>query len=243
MRPRNPGLSTRADTLPGAPSDPGLCGISHARQSVPGMLTRMYSRALAATTLAYVLLHHLGLLPSGLGAGPDGTRWADWLNLAVPWLVLAPAAVTMWAGRAAPRSWVVFGVGVVAYTSGHGIHLAANSIGNQDPGQTAHLWDEVVGHLVWFVGAALVLAALALTTIGRPRPGAVGYVLAVGAGLTWASNAIGGGTLLLSLCVAIAAAGFGWMRRRELGVVLLVGYLPAVLVVGIELAVQVADRA
>ena len=54
------------------------------------MLTRMYSRALAATALAYVVLHHLGLLPSGLGAGPDGTRWADWLDLAVPWLVLAP---------------------------------------------------------------------------------------------------------------------------------------------------------
>jgi hypothetical protein len=221
---------------------PALCAIFHARHPVPGMLTRMYSRALAATTLAYVVLHHLGLLPSGLGAGPDGTRWADWLDLGVPWLVLVPAAVTMWAGRAAVRSWVVFGVGVVAYTSGHGIHLAANSIGNQDPGQTAHLWDEVVGHLVWFVGVAFVLAALALTMIGRPRPHAVGYVLAIGAGLTWASNAIGGGTLLLSLAVAIAAAGFGWMRRSELGVVLLVGYLPAVLVVGAELAIQAARR-
>ena len=158
----------------------------------------------------------------------------------------------MWAGRADARAWVVFGAGVVAYTSGHGIHLAANSIGNQDPGQTAHLWDEVVGHLVWFVGVALVLAALAraqagaagaqVTMTGRPRPHAVGYVLAVGAGLTWASNAIGGGTLLLSLAVAIAATGFGWMRRRELGVVLLVGYLPAVLIIGTALAVQVAAR-
>jgi hypothetical protein len=207
------------------------------------MLTRMYSRALAATALAYVLLHHLGLLPSGLGAGPEGTRWADWLDLAVPWLVLAPAAVTLWAGRADVRSWVVFGAGVVAYTSGHGIHLAANSIGNQDPGPTAHLWDEVVGHLVWFVGVALVLAALALTMIGKPRPHAVGYVLAAAAGLTWASNAIGGGTLLLSLAVAIAAAAFGWRRRGELGVVLLVGYLPAVLVIGTELAVRVAGPA
>jgi hypothetical protein len=149
----------------------------------------------------------------------------------------------MWAGRAAVGSWGVFGVGVVAYTSGHGIHLAANSIGNHDPGPTAHLWDEVVGHLVWFVGAALVLAGLALTMIGRPRPSAVGYVLAVGAGLTWASNAVGGGTLLFSLAVAIAAAGFGWTRRRELGVVLLVGYFPAVLVLGTELAIQAAGRA
>ena len=64
----------KGPTLFRNPSDPGLCGISHARRPVPGMLTRMYSRALAATALAYVALHHLGLLPSGLGAGPDGTR-------------------------------------------------------------------------------------------------------------------------------------------------------------------------
>jgi hypothetical protein len=148
----------------------------------------------------------------------------------------------MWAGRAAPGPWVVFGAGVVAYTSGHGIHLAANSIGNHDPGQTAHLWDEVVGHLLWFAGVALVLAALAPTMTGRPRPQAVGYMLAVGAGLTWASNAVGGGTLLFSLAVAIAATGFGWTRRRELGVVLLVGFLPAVLVIGTEIAIQAVRR-
>ena len=33
------------------------------------------------------------------------------------------------------------------------------------------------------------------------------------------------------------------MRRRELGVVLLVGYLPAVLIIGTGLAIQVADLA
>lgn len=198
----------------------------------------MYSRALAATALAYALLHHLGLLPSGLGPGPEGTRWADWVDLAVPWLVLTPAAVTMWAARAPVWSWAVFGAGVVAYTSGHGIHLAANSIGNEHPGTTAHLWDEVVGHYVWFVGVALVLAALALTMTGRPHPHPVGHVLALAAGLTWASNAVGGGTVVLNLAVALAAAAYGWIRRRELGVVLLVGYLPAVAVLVGELALR-----
>lgn len=211
-------------------------------ESVPCMLAGMYSGALAATALAYAVLHHLGLLPSGLGSAPDGTRWADWLDLAVPWLVLAPAAVTLWAARASVRRWVIFGAGVVAYTSGHGIHLAANSIGNENPGRTAHLWDEVVGHYVWFVGVAFVLAALALTMVGRPRPHPVGYVLAAGAGLTWASNAVGGGTLLFSLAVAIAATVFGWVRRRELGVVLLVGYLPAAVVLGVELALHAASQ-
>lgn len=43
----------------------------------------MHSRALAVTAVAYAVLHHLGLLPDGLGAAPEGTRWTDWLDLAV----------------------------------------------------------------------------------------------------------------------------------------------------------------
>jgi uncharacterized membrane protein len=200
------------------------------------MLYPVYSRWLALTAAAYAVLHHLGLLPSGLGAGPDGTQWADWLDLSVPWLVLAPAAAAMWAAQPPKHWWVIFGAGVVAYASGHGIHLAANSIGNEDPGQTAHLWDEVVGHHVWFAGVALLLAALAKTMSGRPRPGPVGYALALGVGLTWATNAVGGGTELFSLAVAVVATAHGWLHRRELGVVLLVGYLPAALFLGFELA-------
>lgn len=133
------------------------------------------------------------------------------------------------------RSWVVFGAGAVACTSGHGIHLAANSVGNASPGRTAHLWDEVVGHHVWFVGVALVMAALTRTMAGRPRPHPAAYVLAVAVGLTWASNGVGGGTLPFSLAVALAAAGFGWLRRRELGVVMLAGFLPAIGVIAVEM--------
>ncbi len=198
----------------------------------------MYSRALVVTAMVYAVLHHLGLLPAGLGSAPEGTRWADWLDLVVPWLVLGPAAVAMWAAPANARSWVVFGAGVVAYTSGHGIHLAANSIGNQDPGQVSHLWDEVVGHYVWFGGVALVLGALSITMEGRPRPHPVGYVLAVGVGLTWATNAVGGGTLVFSLLVALAATVFGWTRRRELGVVPLAGFLPALVFLGAALVLS-----
>ena len=54
---------------------------------------------------------------------------------------------------------------------------------------------------------------------------------------------VGERIVVLSLAVAIAAAVFGWMRRRELGVVLLVGYLPAALIIGRALAIQVAGRA
>lgn len=209
-----------SDSIPPVPDDP----------------TRVYSWALAGTGLSYAVLHHLGLLPSGLGPAPEGTRWADWLDLAVPWLVLAPAAVTMWAAPASARSWAIFGAGMVAYSSGHGIHLAANSVSNASEGQTAHFWDEVVSHYVWFFGVALVLAALTRTMVGRPRPHPAAYVLAVGVGVTWASNAVGGGTVIFSLVVALAAAIFGWTRRRELGIVMLVGSVVAVAILVGELA-------
>lgn len=197
---------------------------------------RRFRRALAATAVAYVFCHHLGLLPSGLGSGPHGTQWADWLDLAIPWLVLAPAAVALEAARVPPRVWPVFGAGVIAYASGHGIHLAANSVGNASPGPTAHLWDEVVGHYVWFAGVALVLAALSLAMVDRPRPHALGYALAIGAGLTWATNAVGGGTVVFSLVVALAVVAFGWRHRGDLAGILWVGYSPAVVVLGAELA-------
>jgi hypothetical protein len=193
----------------------------------------VYSRWLALTALSYAVLHHLGLLPNGLGAGPDDTRWADWLDLLVPWSVLLPAVLTLRAARADERTWWVFGAGALAYASGHGIHLAANSVGNARPSDTAHLWDEVVGHALWYAGVALVLAALARTMRGRERPGVVGYVLAVGVGLTWASNAFGGGTEVLAVVVALIACFVGWRHRGGLPIVLLVGFAPAVVALAV----------
>jgi len=197
-----------------------------------------YSRWLAVTALAYAVLHHLGSIPDGIGDAPDGTRWTDWLDLLVPWLVLAPAALTVWAARASVRTWIVLGAGVVAYSSGHGIHLSANSVGNASPGETAHLWDEVVGHHLWYAGVALVATALAMTMVGRPRPGWFGYVLAVGVGLTWGSNAVGGGTVVMSVLLAIVAAAYGWRTRGGLGVVMLVAGLSAIGLLAVELAGQ-----
>lgn len=180
--------------------------------------------------VAYAVLHHLGLLPSGLGEGPSGTRWADWLDLAVPWLVIGPAAATVWAAGAPKRTWVILGAGAISYTSGHRIHLAANSVSNRTPGQPAHLWDEVVGHHIWYAGVALLLWALASTMAGRPRPPLAAHILAVAVGLTWASNAVGGGTVVLSLAVALVASAFGLRSRHGLGVVLLTGFLPAAII-------------
>ena len=123
------------------------------------------------------------------------------------------------------------GAYVAIYLTGHGIHLAANSISNAHPSDTAHLWDEVAGHAVWYAGAVLIGVALADTMLGRPRPGAIGYLLAVGVGVTWATNVLGASNLVvMGLIVAAAATGYGWRHRAELGVVFLVGFAPAVVV-------------
>ena len=192
------------------------------------MLSAMYSRWLAVTALAYAVVHHLGLLPEGLGDGPDQTRWADWIDLLVPWAVLVPGALTLREAPATQRAWLWFGAGSVLYLTGHGIHLAANSIYSADPSETAHLWDELVGHAIWYAGAALILVALADTMLGRPRPRPVGYVLAIAVGLTWASNMLGAEDLIgLGLVACGVACGLGWRHRTELGVVYLVGFAPA----------------
>lgn len=196
----------------------------------------MYLRALLVTAVAYAVTHHLGLLPDGLGQAPEGTRWADWLDLLVPWVVLVPAALTLRAAVAGPRVWATFGAGAIAYASGHGIHLAANSVHNNAPGETAHLWDEVVGHQLWFAGVALVFAAIAASMRSRPGVGVLGHVAALAVGLTWATNAVGGGTEVFSALVAVALAAFGWRRRRELGGVLVTGFGAATVFLATALA-------
>jgi hypothetical protein len=182
----------------------------------------VYLRRLAVTATAYVVCHHLGLLPGGLGAAPHGTQWADWLDLLVPFLVLGPAAATLQAGGATPRAWWLFGLGAVTYATGHGVHLAANSVGNAAPGPTEHLWDEVVGHEIWYAGVAILVVALATTMTGRERPPPIGYLLAALAGLTWASNAVGGGADVVSLTCALVATAYGVRHRRDLAVALAV---------------------
>ncbi len=125
----------------------------------------------------------------------------------------------------------------MAYAEGHGLHLAANSVGNAAAGETAHLWDELVGHYIWYVGVALVTAALALTMRHRSRathPAA--YTLAVAAGITWATNAIGSDTLLLGLLVALGGTAFGWRHRRGLPVLLAVGYAPGAILIAAYLS-------
>jgi len=178
---------------------------------------------LVLTAAAYSVCHHLGSLPDGLGGAGRGTRVTDWLDLLVPFLVLLPALGTLLSARVPRPTYVGFAVGSWLYATGHGIHLAANSIGNAAPGETAHLWDEQVGHWLWYAGVAVVAACVATTLPRRPVPRhPLAWLLAASVGVTWGTNATGGAFTAPGLVLAGLAVGWGVRHRTDGGVLLAV---------------------
>ena len=172
------------------------------------------ARWVALSAVAYNLLHHLGALPGGLGDAGGGTRWVDWIDLLTPYAVVGTALAALAARGTDRRGWWLALLGAGAYVSGHGVHLAANSIGNvRGDVPPIHLWDEVVGHWLWYAGAALLVVAVARAVPLPARPGS--YALALATGLTWTTNALAGTTGSGSLAVATAMALWGWRRRAE----------------------------
>ena len=169
---------------------------------------------MALSALFYNLLHHLGVLPDGLGNAGGGTRWVDWLDLLTPYAVVGTALAALAATGTDRRGWWTALLGAGAYVNGHGVHLAANSIGNVR-GDVAPipLWDEVVGHWLWYAGVALLVVALARAVDLPAGPG--GYALALATGLTWTTNALAGTTAFGSLAVAAGLAAWGWRRRAS----------------------------
>jgi hypothetical protein len=173
---------------------------------------------LIVTAVAYFLAHHLGSIPDGIGQAGRGTRWTDWLDLLVPFVVLLPALGTLLAARVPRATYLWFAVGSWLYATGHGVHLSANSIGNVAPGETAHLWDEQVGHWIWYAGVAVIAATLASTLVERAVPRrALAWLLAVAVGATWGTNATGGEFTWAGAGLAAVAAGWGWRHRHDAG--------------------------
>ncbi len=186
------------------------------------------NRWLAAFTLAVNVGHHIGAVSEPLGE-LGTTRVADWLDLAVPYAVVGLAVAFLASVQAPTRAWLVFCAGAIAYTQGHGIHLAANSIANVDPSSTSHLWDEVVGHYVWYGGLAVVVAALMLAAGDRaPARSRLGVAFAALFGFTVFTNSVEGGTPLLGLATGLVFVAWGLRRRDRLGWLLVPAYTVAV---------------
>ena len=185
---------------------------------------RMIARALAIFVVGYNVTHHSGLF---YGSRPalDGTRLADWLDMLTPVAVLGPLLLCLVQVRPAAKWWAVFAGGVLLYVQGHGIHLAANSVSNViDSGNAAadvvHLWDEVVGHYVWYAGA--YLAMLAVVGALHDSELLVNRWALIGggavSGLTWATNGLEGGTAVFSLVLALGGVAYGTVHRRDAAV-------------------------
>jgi len=182
------------------------------------------AKALACFAVAVLIGHHVGTATAPLG-DVGSTRWADWIDFAVPIAVLGFAALVLRAAAASARTWALLGVGAVLYAEGHGVHLSANSIGNVlDYGDTGHLWDEVVGHYLWYAGLVVVVVALGLATREVPLRSWVRWPLAVGVGFTWMTNGVEGQTPWFSLAVAAGLLVWGLRRRDDAGRVLVVAY-------------------
>lgn len=170
-------------------------------------------RRLFAFALVVAIGQHVGEAFKWLGqAGDTGTRWADWIDLAVPYLVIGTAIATLLRAGADRAGWALFAIGALAYTQGHGIHLAGNSIDNATGGQVAHLWDEQVGHWIWFVGLTLIVTTLA-RALAPLRLSAWAVLGAVLTGFTWFDNAVEGGVPYFGISVSVVLGAYAWRRR------------------------------
>ncbi len=196
---------------------------------------RTAAQAWTALLAVVAVGHHLGTLLSPLGRVGDAS-WLDVADLLLPYAVVATAGPAL---LAVPRACQVAGVvGLLAYVQGHGLHLAANSIAERAPSDTAFLWDELVGHAIWYAGLYLVVGALLVGRAVRSRPGPVRLLLAVAVGATFCTNALGGHSVPLAVGACTALAVLAARRREGIAVDVLVAAVTGLL--GLALAGLVA---
>ena len=96
-----------------------------------------------------------------------------------------------------------------------------NSIADVEPGDAAHLWDEIVGHYLWYAGLAGVVAALALGERPLPRT-PWPYLLAAAFGSMAFRNAVEGGTAVMGIVTTAFFVAWGVVRARRAAVLLAV---------------------
>jgi hypothetical protein len=203
----------------GVRQEPAYAGVVQVRPA----------RWLLAFAGVVIVGHHTGFLLEPLGSVggiADGkTRWADWIDLVLPYLVVGCAGAALVAVAPPRRVWLLFGFAAVLYTQGHGIHLAANSITNVAPGEPAHLWDEITGHYLWYGGLAGLVAALGLALGELPRPSwRANLPITLLFGFTVFTNSIEGGTAPLGLVTSAAFLVWGIYRREQLPGLLVPAY-------------------
>jgi len=181
-------------------------------------------RRLAAFAAVVIVGHHVGTALGPLG-GVGSTRWADWADLLVPYAIAGTAAATLAAANAGRRDWILLAASCLLYTQGHGIHLSANSIANVQPSDAVHLWDETVGHWLWYLGFALLVATLAHALAAVPSPrSAWSLPVALVFGFTVFTNSVEGGTVPLGLVTGVVFVVWGLRSRQRVPELLVPAY-------------------
>ncbi len=183
--------------------------------SIPRALTRP-AAALLLFALAVFVFHDLPVAVGG--------RAADGVDLVTPFAVIAAAAAVLAAlgarGAALAVAVAVAVAAAVLYVDGHGIHLAANSIGHEalsgEAEDVTHFWDEEFGHIEWHLGWFGLIAAFCLAEReeGRLEP-ILAAATALPLGLTIFTNTVEGGTWWLALAAAAVFVPWAAARRRR----------------------------
>lgn len=173
-------------------------------------------RLLAASAAAMVLTHWLRLAPLGYAA-PGATRWEDFVDLPTPYVVAGPALAVLARTGAGRRAWALALLGAAVFTSGQGMHVSANSISYAGgPADPAYLWDEHVGHHLWFAGLTLLLVVVVRAVESAPlRVGPVAVTLSALVGLTWAANVVEGGAVPFGATLAAGLTAYGLRTRAR----------------------------
>lgn len=190
-------------------------------------------RLLAASALALVLTHWLRLAPLGY-RGVAATRWEDFVDLLTPYVVAGPALAVLARLDAPRRLWAAALLGCALFVQGHALHLSANSItfasGSAAP---AYLWDEQVGHHLWFVGLTMLILAVDRAVRELPlRAGPAPTALAALVGITWAANVVEAGAAPLGSALAAVLVVHGWrLRGLAVGRLIVVAYALSLLLI------------
>jgi hypothetical protein len=161
------------------------------------------------------VFHHLPIL-----AGPLGIH--DAVDLVTPFAVVGAALATLLSLRAPPRALLLALVGAILYVDGHGIHLSANSIGDEPISgrarDVAHFWDEQFGHVWWHLGWFALVAAICLAEPGRGVRLSRGQTRAIVflLGATLFTNTVEGGDWWLELAGAALFCAWALAARRAI---------------------------
>jgi len=186
--------------------------------------------ALLAFAIVFAVFHHV---PSFAG-----DTAGSWIDLVTPFAVVAASAFLL--GRGAPAHAIALAlVGAVLYVDGHGIHLAANSIGHEeltgDAEDVTHFWDETWGHIEWHLGWFVLIVAFALAERARlvRVPRWIVVVNAVLLGWTLFTSTVEGGTWWLELAVTAFLVPWAITARRPLLVSFAAAFALAAFMIGI----------